>query len=100
MVVLFFLFNFLIIIIIYFLQSIINFILQEGIIIKLIGSWYDVCFGDGSIVFCCIGGKFCQEDKRFINFIVVGDWVCILIEVDDEGIGVICEILFCDNFVV
>lgn len=74
--------------------------MQEGTVTKSTGSWYEVRTAPGEYIACRIGGKFRQEDKRLTNPIAVGDQVRIETEVDDEGTGVIREILARKNYVV
>ncbi|MEO0728538.1 MAG: ribosome small subunit-dependent GTPase A, partial [Bacteroidota bacterium] len=74
--------------------------MQEGVITKSTGSWYSVRLADGTTVACRIGGKFRKDDKRLTNPIAVGDRVKIVIEVHDEGTGVIRTILPRENYVV
>ena len=74
--------------------------MQEGIITKSTGSWYNVRLEDGQIIACRIGGKFRQDDKRLTNPIAVGDKVKIEIDIEEEGVGIIRKILPRDNYVV
>lgn len=74
--------------------------MQEGIITKSTGSWYNVRLEDGQTIACRIGGKFRQDDKRLTNPIAVGDKVKIEIEIGEEVTGVIKKILPRDNYVV
>ena len=74
--------------------------MQEGIITKSTGSWYNVRLEDGQIIACPIGGKFRQDDKRLTNPIAVGDKVKIEIDIEQEGVGIIRKILPRDNYVV
>jgi ribosome biogenesis GTPase len=74
--------------------------LQDGIITKSTGSWYNVRLEDGQIIACRIGGKFRQDDKRLTNPIAVGDKVKIEIDIEEEGVGAIRTIMPRDNYVV
>lgn len=74
--------------------------MQEGIITKSTGSWYEVRLSDGSAVSCRIGGKFRKDDNRLTNPIAVGDKVRIVRELDEERKGIIREILPRENYVV
>lgn len=74
--------------------------MQEGIVRKSTGSWYNVWLSDDVEVLCRIGGKFRQDDNRLTNPIAVGDKVRIAIDVEEEGKGIIREIFPRDNYVV
>ncbi|MGH1436628.1 MAG: ribosome small subunit-dependent GTPase A [Lewinella sp.] len=74
--------------------------MQDGIITKSTGSWYNVRLEDGQIIPCRIGGKFRKDDKRLTNPIAVGDKVKVETDVDEEGAGAIRKIMPRDNYVV
>ncbi|MEZ4985597.1 MAG: hypothetical protein R2795_11275 [Saprospiraceae bacterium] len=74
--------------------------MQEGIITKSTGSWYNVLLNDGSVVLCRIIGKFRQDDKRLTNPIAVGDRVDITMEDVEQDTGVIRRIHPRNNYVV
>lgn len=74
--------------------------MQEGVVTKSTGSWYNVRLNNGDIIPCRIGGKFRQEDKRLTNPIAVGDKVKVETEMDEEGTGVIRTIMPRENYVV
>lgn len=72
----------------------------KGIVIKLIGSWYYVKIDEGEIYCSCIIGKFRLVGKKIINFVVVGDWVVVDLEDNEEKMVLIKIIFFWDNYVV
>lgn len=74
--------------------------MEEGIVIKSTGSWYNVLLDDQSIIPCRIGGKFRKEDKRLTNPIAVGDKVGVQKEQGEEEVGVIRKIYKRKNYVV
>ena len=73
--------------------------LQQGIVVKSTGSWYQVRLQDGSTRECRIIGKFRQEDLKTTNPIAVGDRVNILPE-ENSPHAIIKEILPRDNYVL
>ena len=74
--------------------------MEEGIVIKSTGSWYQVKLADGKIVPCRILGKFRLEGLNLTNPVAVGDRVGIMIEEGEEGTGLIREIKARTNYVV
>ena len=67
--------------------------MQQGVVIKSTGSWYQVRMEDGQEIPCRIRGKFRLYGKRLTNPVAVGDEVQVLIDEDaDERSGLIKEI--------
>ncbi len=75
--------------------------MQEGIVIKSTGSWYQVRLPDDSVLRCRIKGKFRLAGKQLTNPVAVGDRVRIISEIENtDGInGVIKEIMPRRNYV-
>lgn len=73
--------------------------LEQGVVIKSTGSWYQVRLEGGKVLECRIIGKFRQENLRITNPIAVGDQVRIEQESDSEK-GLIKEILPRKNYVL
>ena len=74
--------------------------MQQGTVIRSTGSWYNVRLGSGQTVDCRIVGKFRLGKMKLTNPIAVGDEVKLEIENEDEGTGLIKEILPRRNYVV
>ena|SRR6056297_363962 len=75
--------------------------MEEGIVIKSTGKWYQVKTKDGDILPCRIVGKFRLENNRITNPIAVGDLVKIERELGTEPVSaVIRKILPRKNYVV
>jgi len=74
--------------------------LQEGIVIKSTGSWYQVRLKDGQEIQSRIKGKFRLDGKKLTNPVAVGDQVKLQIEDEEEEVGTIKEILPRENYVV
>lgn len=74
--------------------------MQEGIVIKSTGSWYQVKLADGRIVPSRILGKFRLEGLNLTNPVAVGDRVEISLEDSEEETGLIHEIKPRTNYVV
>jgi ribosome biogenesis GTPase len=74
--------------------------MQQGTVIKSTGSWYEVRTADGAVVRCRIVGRFRQEELDITNPIAVGDHVRFELEDNEEGTGVIREIMPRRNYVV
>ena len=49
--------------------------MQEGIVIKSTGSWYEVRNEDGEVVLCRLRGKIRLDGIRATNPVAVGDKV-------------------------
>ena len=76
--------------------------LQEGLIVRSTGSWYDVTLAGGETISCRMIGKFRLDGKKLTNPVAVGDRVLVELEVqtDDKQTGVIKEILDRKNYVI
>lgn len=74
--------------------------MQQGIVIKSTGSWYQVRLTNGEVWQCRIIGKFRTEDKRLTNPVAVGDIVQVEAVANETGVGVIRSITPRRNFVV
>ncbi len=77
--------------------------LQEGLIIRSTGSWYDVVIASGETVPCRMIGKFRLDGKKLTNPVAVGDRVMLEIEGSNdehEMTGVIKEIVDRKNYVI
>lgn len=73
--------------------------MQEGLIIRSTGSWYEVQLPDKAVVKCRIIGKFRLEDKKVTNPVAVGDRV--MIEMEPQGdTGIIKEIVDRNNYII
>lgn len=73
--------------------------MQEGIVIKSTGSWYDVRQAAGKVIQCRIVGKFRLQGLKITNPVAVGDLVYFVME--EDGItGLIKEVGDRRNYVV
>lgn len=72
--------------------------MEEGLIIKNTGSWYDVRIASGENVQCKLRGTFRLKDIRTTNPISVGDRVSI--ERNEDGTGVIVELKERKNYII
>ncbi len=73
---------------------------KKGIVIKSTGSWYLVQDENENIFNCRIVGKFRLEGLKLTNPVAVGDEVMFTLEPDQEGQGVIRQILPRKNYVI
>ncbi len=73
--------------------------MEEGLIIRSTGSWYEVKISEGQILPCRIVGKFRLENKKVTNPVAVGDRVLITRE-EKQASGLIHEILDRKNYVI
>lgn len=73
--------------------------MQEGVVVKSTGSWYNVRMDDGSYMQCRIKGKFRLDGLKVTNPVAVGDRVVVQDDQYGEG-GMIQEILPRRNYVV
>lgn len=73
--------------------------MQQGIVIKSTGSWYQVKFQTGKIINCRIKGKFRLKGLVLTNPVAVGDEVMVQLEKTEE-VGTIKKILPRKNYVV
>jgi ribosome biogenesis GTPase len=74
--------------------------MQEGIVIKSTGSWYQVKLSDERVIPSRILGKFRLEGLNLTNPVAVGDRVEIRMEEGEEETGLIQNILPRKNYVV
>jgi len=78
--------------------------MQEGLIIRSTGSWYDILLENGETLSCRMIGKFRLEGKKLTNPVAVGDKVLLEIEAsndkEDKKTGIIKEILDRKNYVI
>ncbi|MCB0629237.1 MAG: ribosome small subunit-dependent GTPase A [Saprospiraceae bacterium] len=74
--------------------------MEEGIVIKSTGSWYQVKLTDDRVIPSRILGKFRLEGLNLTNPVAVGDQVEIRLEEGEEEIGLIQRILPRKNYVV
>lgn len=74
--------------------------MEEGIVIKSTGSWYQVKLSDGRTVPCRILGKFRLEGMNLTNPVAVGDQVEVSMEEGEEETGLIRTIKPRTNYVV
>ena len=74
--------------------------MEEGIVIKSTGSWYQVKLADGRVLPSRILGKFRLEGMNLTNPVAVGDQVEISIEDGEEEVGLIRNIKPRINYVV
>jgi len=73
--------------------------LEQGIIIRSTGSWYEVRMESGEVCKCRMIGKFRLEGKKVTNPVAVGDIVMIEMEPNNDT-GLIKEIVDRKNYVV
>jgi ribosome biogenesis GTPase len=74
--------------------------MEEGIVIKSTGSWYQVKLSDERVIPSRILGKFRLEGLNLTNPVAVGDRVEIRMEEGEEETGLIQNILPRKNYVV
>ena len=74
--------------------------MQQGIVTKSTGSWYDVKSADGKVTKCRIKGKFRINGHKITNPVAVGDEVQWVLEDEEKEVGTIYEILPRKNYVV
>jgi ribosome biogenesis GTPase / thiamine phosphate phosphatase len=73
---------------------------KKGVVTKSTGSWYLVEDEDNQIYSCRIVGKFRLEGLKLTNPVAVGDEVMFTLEDDQDGHGVIRQILPRRNYVI
>jgi len=73
--------------------------MQEGLIIRSTGSWYEVQLPDKAVVKCRIIGKFRLDNKKVTNPVAVGDKVMIEMEPQADT-GIIKEIVDRSNYII
>lgn len=69
-----------------------------GVVIRATGSWYDVLTDSGETVKCRIRGRLRLKGVRSTNPVVVGDRIAA--EQDEDGVGVIAEIMPRRNYII
>lgn len=69
-----------------------------GVVIRATGSWYDVLTDSGETVKCRIRGRLRLKGVRSTNPVVVGDRITA--ERDEDGVGVIAEIMPRRNYII
>ncbi len=74
--------------------------MQQGIVIKSTGMWYDVATEAGEVIPCRIVGKFRLNGQKLTNPVAVGDQVAFELEDEEEVTGMIKTILPRKNYVV
>jgi ribosome biogenesis GTPase / thiamine phosphate phosphatase len=74
--------------------------LLKGIVTKSTGSWYQVKLEAGGELSCRIVGKFRLDGMKITNPVAVGDEVKVQVEDEEQGTGLIKEILPRRNYVV
>jgi len=74
--------------------------MEQGVVIKSTGSWYEVKLDDGRIVPCRIQGKFRLGTLKLTNPVAVGDRVQVNIEGEEDLVGTIREINDRSNYVL
>lgn len=73
--------------------------MQEGIVVKSTGSWYEVKVGN-DVISCRIIGKFRLGKHKLTNPVAVGDRVLVEMEEQEEETAIIRKILDRDNYVL
>ena len=74
--------------------------MQNGLVIRSTGSWYDVRNSDGHIFQCRLKGKFKIAGFKVTNPIAVGDHVLFEVEDEAENTAVISEIAPRENYII
>lgn len=74
--------------------------MEEGLIMRSTGSWYEIRCQDGRILNGRLKGKFKLENKNISNPIAVGDRVRFTIEDQQHETLIIEEILPRDNYII
>ncbi len=75
--------------------------MENGVVTKSTGMWYQVLLDNGNEISCRIIGKFSLNGKKLTNPVAVGDRVGILIEGEgEEQKGTIKEIMPRNNYIV
>jgi ribosome biogenesis GTPase len=73
--------------------------LKEGLILKSVGSWYDI-YENGIVHKGRLKGKFKLEDKKLTNPIAVGDRVYFRVDSKHENVAIIEEIKERKNYII
>ncbi len=74
--------------------------MEQGLVMRSTGSWYDVRDQDGHLWQCRLKGKFKIKDLKVTNPIAVGDHVLFEVEAKTENTGIILDILPRENYLV
>jgi len=74
--------------------------LQQGLIIRSTGSWYDIRNTDGHIYQGRLKGKFKIKGLKVTNPIAVGDRVTFAVEDQAENTAIISDIAPRDNYII
>lgn len=75
-------------------------VLNNGLVMRSTGSWYEVRDSQGHIWQCRLKGKFKNMGLKVTNPLAVGDNIRFEIENETENFGIIHEILPRDNYVI
>lgn len=73
--------------------------MEEGVVVKSTGSWYNVRLENGEMLDCRIIGRFRLDGKKLTNPVAVGDRVQVAPD-QESGKGIIKNILERENYVV
>ena len=74
--------------------------MQQGLIIRSTGSWYDIRNADGHIFQGRLKGKFKIKGLKFTNPIAVGDRVTFDVEDEVENTAIITDIAARENYII
>jgi len=74
--------------------------LQQGLIIRSTGSWYDIRNADGHIYQGRLKGKFKIKGLKVTNPIAVGDRVTFAVEDEIENTAIISDIAQRENYII
>jgi ribosome biogenesis GTPase / thiamine phosphate phosphatase len=74
--------------------------MEQGMVMRSTGSWYDVLSKDKTVYQCRLRGKFKIKELKVTNPIAVGDQVQFDIEDKDASRGVITAILPRENYII
>ncbi len=74
--------------------------MQQGLIIRSTGSWYDIRNVDGHIYQGRLKGKFKIKGLKTTNPIAVGDWVTFSVEDEAENTAIISDIARRENYII
>ncbi|CAN5409451.1 ribosome small subunit-dependent GTPase A [soil metagenome] len=74
--------------------------MQQGLVIRSTGSWYDIRNADGHIFQGRLKGKFKIKGLKFTNPIAVGDRVTFDVEDEVENTAIITDIAARENYII
>ena len=74
--------------------------MQNGLVIRSTGSWYEIRNPDGHIFQGRLKGKFKLKDLKVTNPIAVGDRVTFEVEDEAENTAIITDISTRDNYII